>query len=419
MPKFAHMSDIHVGAFREPELKALVSEAFEAAVDECVSERVDFVIISGDIFESNLPDLVSVKRATWKIKQAVDQGIRFYVVYGSHDFSPNYASIVDVLESAGIFVKAERPREGGERLRLDFIEDPSGAKICGISGKKLSLDREDYAALERETLEKESGFKIFVFHGALEEMKPPTLERMEAMPASSLPGGFNYYAGGHVHERALASLPGRPNVAYPGPLFATDYRELTEMARGTSRGFYVVDFDPSGVKSVSFKPVKVCEILEARYSAEGKTATEASEGLAGLAAKLDVKGKVVLLTVEGQLSSGRTSDVDIVRAKKRILGSEPLALQVNHTRLTSREQALGEPLPKPFHVTEREAFQTNLARFKSDEPRLRGENGLSLSVELLAALKADKPENESKGEYQSRVERTGLTTLGLEEDRRC
>ena len=149
MPKFAHLSDVHIGAFRQPELKELLLNAFDKAIDRCIEDAVEFVIISGDMFDSNIPDLASVKRATGKIREARDKGIRFYVIYGSHDFSPNYASIVDVLDSAGLFTKVERSRKLDGGLRLDFVRDQSGVALCGLSGKKLSLDRSDYESLDK------------------------------------------------------------------------------------------------------------------------------------------------------------------------------------------------------------------------------------------------------------------------------
>ena len=48
--KFAHMSDCHVGGWREEKLKELSINAFEQAVDECIKENVAFVLISGDFF---------------------------------------------------------------------------------------------------------------------------------------------------------------------------------------------------------------------------------------------------------------------------------------------------------------------------------------------------------------------------------
>ena len=415
MPKFAHMSDIHIGAFRQPELRALVLGAFEKAIDRCISEKVSFIILAGDIFDSNIPDLSSVRRAAEKMKQAIDSGIRLYAIYGSHDFSPNYSSIVDVLNGAGMFTKAEQMSSSEGRVALSFVQDPSGAKICGISGRKLSIDRDAYALLDRAELEAEPGFKIFVFHGAIEELKPPTLEKMEAMPLSSLPEGFDYYAGGHVHGRQLKSLPGHANVAFPGPLFATDYSELLQLAKGEERGFYIVDFD-GGVSKVEFAPIKVCDVAEVYYSAHGKSSSQAAKELTDLAAETNAEGKVVLLTVEGELSEGKTSDIDFAAVRKRLAASAPLIVLSNNSRLTSKEQVKQAGPPVPVHITERQLFEKEISRVKSEEPKLRGEKGVSLAVDLLGTLKEGKKENETKGTFEERTCRAGFAVLGLEAD---
>jgi len=415
LPKFAHMSDIHIGAFRQPELKGLLLKAFDEAIDRCIKDQVSFVILAGDIFDSNIPDLSAVRRAAEKMKEASDAGIRFYAIYGSHDFSPNYSSIVDVLDGAGLFTTVEAKSRVGDKTVLSFIQDPSGPKICGISGRKLSLDREEYAALSRETLEAEPGFKIFVFHGALDELKPSPLEMMESMPAENLPAGFQYYAGGHVHSRALASLPGRVNIAYPGPLFATDFDELLQLARGKERGFYIVEFDGDRVEKVDYVPVKVCEPVELHYSAQGKSSIRAANELAQLATNSNVAGKVVLLTVEGELAEGKTSDIDFNMIRRRLFASNPLSVLSSYTRLVSKEMPKGLP-PKPVRATEREVFESRVRSVTVDEPRLRGEHGVSLAVGLLGALKEGRKENENKGDFEERVTKSGLAILGLEEE---
>ncbi|MDG6898827.1 MAG: DNA repair exonuclease, partial [Nitrososphaerota archaeon] len=416
MPKFAHMSDIHIGAFRQPELKGLVLDAFEAAVDRCIEEKVAFILLAGDIFDSNIPDLSSVRRAAEKMREAVESGIRFYAIYGSHDFSPNYSSIVDVLNGAGLFTKAEEMSGTEDRVVLSFLQDPSGPKICGISGRKLSIDRDEYAVLDREKLEREPGFKIFVFHGAIEELKPSSLEKMDAMPASSLPASFDYYAGGHVHSRSVTSLPGRTNIAFPGPLFATDYSELLQLAHGEERGFYIVEFDDAGVSDVEYVPVKVCDVVEVHYSADGKTSAKAEKELTELASRSDVGGKVALLTAEGELAEGRTSDIDFFAIRKRLLASRPLIVLSNYSHLTSRELARDAGSPKPVHVTERELFEREVAHVKSEEARLRGEQGVTLALSLLKTLKEGRKENENKGEFEDRTSKAGLDVLGIKEE---
>jgi DNA repair exonuclease SbcCD nuclease subunit len=413
MPKFAHMSDIHIGAFRQPELKGLLLDAFDEAINRCITERVSFVILAGDIFDSNIPDLSAVRRAAEKIKEASDSGIRFYAIYGSHDFSPNYSSIVDVLDGAGLFIKVESKSSVGGKTVLSFVQDPSGPKICGISGRKLSLDREEYASLDKERLEAEPGFKIFVFHGAVDELKPSSLEMMESMPAANLPAGFQYYAGGHVHSRTLSDLPGRTYIAYPGPLFATDFDELLQLARGKERGFYIVEFSDH-VEKVSFFPVRVCEPVELHYSAQGKSSTQAANELAQLASNAKVTGKVVLLTVDGELAEGKTSDIDFNMVRRRLFASNPLSVLSNYSRLVSKEMPKGLS-SKPVRATEREVFESRISSVTVDEPKLRGEQGINLAVSLLGALKEGRKENENKGDFEERVSKSGLAVLGLEE----
>jgi exonuclease SbcD len=416
MPKFAHMSDIHVGAFRQPELKGLLLDAFAAAIDRCIEEKVEFIIMAGDIFDSNIPDLGSVRRAVEKMKQATDAGIRIYAIYGSHDFSPNYSSIVDVLDGAGLFTKTEALSSVEGRTLLSFVQDPSGPKLCGISGRKLSIDREEYAALDKQKLEEEPGFKIFVFHGAIEELKPPSLEKMEAMPAANLPEGFNYYAGGHLHGRSVTSLPGRPNIAFPGPLFATDYSELLPLAHGEERGFYIVSYDDSKVSHIEFVPIRVCDVVEIRYSAVGKTSGQAAKELTEIAAKSQVAGKVTLLTVEGELADGKTSDIDFFAIRKRLMSSGPLIVLSNYSHLSSRELNREVGPPKPVYITERELFAREIVHVKSEEPKLRGEQGVTLALNLLRTLKEARKENENKGEFEDRTSKAGFDALDLKED---
>src|SRR3989449_5664940 len=157
MYSFAHLSDIHVGAFRQPVLQNLVLEAFNKAMDVCMKRNVDFVVVSGDLFDSNIPDMALVNSAVKKMREVNERGIQFYVIYGSHDFSPTQTSIVDILESAGLFTKVTKGKtEEDGKLRLEFTTDErTKAKICGISGRRLGIQKEFFEILDRGSLEME------------------------------------------------------------------------------------------------------------------------------------------------------------------------------------------------------------------------------------------------------------------------
>ena len=61
MYKFAHITDCHLGAWRNPKLRDLNLKAFEQAISKCIAESVNFIVITGDFFDINIPDLGTSK----------------------------------------------------------------------------------------------------------------------------------------------------------------------------------------------------------------------------------------------------------------------------------------------------------------------------------------------------------------------
>ena len=238
MSKFAHMSDIHLGAHREPALRDLERKCFAEAMDMCVREAVDFLLISGDLFHVGIPDLGVVNDAVKKMRELREAKIPIYAIYGSHDYTPTGTSVIDILHTAGILTNIMRASMENGLLRLKMFTDPeTGAKLTGIAARKVGLESKYYEILDRESLEKEVGFKVFAFHSGLTQFKPEYLSEMETIDVGNLPKGFDYYAGGHIHVRGEYHLPGYQRIVFPGPLF-TGYgaSDLEATARGSGGG---------------------------------------------------------------------------------------------------------------------------------------------------------------------------------------
>jgi len=100
--KFAHLADAHLGAWRDPKIRDLNTKSFIIAMDRCMSESVDFILIAGDLFNTSFPPIDCLKIAAQKLKQVKDAGIPVYVIPGSHDYSPSGKTILDVLDEAGL-----------------------------------------------------------------------------------------------------------------------------------------------------------------------------------------------------------------------------------------------------------------------------------------------------------------------------
>lgn len=303
--KFAHLADVHLGGWREPKMRDVNTASFIAAIDRCLAEKVDFIIIAGDLFNTSMPSIESLKVGVQKLKEARDKGLPIYIIPGSHDFSPSGKTILDVLEEAGLFVnvaKGDVTEDG--KLKLRFTVDPkTGVKLTGMLGKKGGLDRKYYEDIMREPLESEPGQKIFLFHCALQEVKPKELAEMDAMSVAFLPKGFDYYAGGHVHVVDRANLGTHNNVVYPGPVFPNNFAELEKLQHGS-----FVLYDNGTVTHV---PLKLHPAIPITVSAEGKTPAETEQAVLEELKTKSLKDAIVTIRVAGTLKQGRPSDLNL------------------------------------------------------------------------------------------------------------
>ena len=225
---------MHLGFQKQEKLQKIEQDVFERAISKCIDCGADFVLIPGDLFHVNIPEMRVQKFAFAGFRRLYEAKIPVYVVYGSHDFSPVSNSVIDLLAEIGYITKVTRATSNNDgTIRLDFLTDAkTGAKITGLAGLKVGRDRDWYEVLDRQSLESEPGFKIFLFHGGIADMKNNKIIDGDHMPISLLPKGFSYYAGGHMHVYNHREFADYPHVVYPGTLFAGHAADLEENAKG-------------------------------------------------------------------------------------------------------------------------------------------------------------------------------------------
>ncbi|MBI1657858.1 MAG: metallophosphoesterase [Thaumarchaeota archaeon] len=411
--RFAHLADVHLGFQRQEPLQEIERRVFEGAVDRCIAEEVDFVLVCGDLFHVNIPDMRVQKMAMKKFHDMHDAGIPAYAVYGSHDFSPTSSSAIDLLEAAGYLRKVTVSSWVDDHIRLEYIQDErTGALIAGLSGLKAGRDMEYYERLDREFLESANGFRIFLFHGAVGEMMQDEISG-ESLPLSYMPRGLDYYAGGHLHTFRNRRFPGYENVVYPGTLFAGQTVDMEENARGMGRGFVMVDFGDK-VERVRFVEAPGCRYELIDVDADGLASEEAAARIRGIADSIDADGKVVILKTYGELGSGRTADIDFSAIRKGLLQGGAYYVMIHRRGLTSKEyKTRGESMGTREEI-ERRTFQDSIADVRIKRAALTGSRGVDLSTDLLAALRHPRPDNEKKVDYERRVTADATSKMGLE-----
>ena len=410
--KFAHMADMHIGAASDPKMRELELRTLEGAFGRCVSEGADFVILAGDIFHVNIPDLEVVKGAVEVFRRFAETGRRIYIVYGSHDFSPNAASIIDIVEAAGLVTRVGKPSGAGEKLMPEVVKDErTGALLTGISGRRGLRERDAFEALDREWLGRLEGFRIFVFHTALDEIKGED-ERYESMPSSLLPEGFDYYAGGHIHRVIDMDLGGR-RVVYPGPLFTGWGSDLEATASGVARGFFMVEADGSGRVSKEFIETTPFKGELIRIEARGETAAQLNAMLEAITSEHDVGGKVVVLKVSGEISSGRTSDVDFAGARRRIADAGAIYVHLSRNQLRAREMESASVHGETTSQIEDGVLREMAGAVKGRNERLT-KSCVEVARQLLAQLRSPKLEGETQRDYDARMMAAAKSVLGAD-----
>lgn len=387
--KFAHIADVHVGNWRDKKLKNLVIEAFEQSISLCIAENVDFVIIAGDLFDTALPGIDMVKRVFRQLKKLRDKDIPLYYIAGSHDQSPSGKTMLDVIEEADLGKDVMRGYVENQQITLEFTKDKkTGAKLTGLIGKAGQLDRQDYKSLNRKHLEDEDGFKIFLFHTTLSELKPKELEKVEGSPISFLPKGFDYYAGGHVHIVERFSSDQYDNVVYPGPVFPANFAELEKLGNG---GFYIYND-----KDLEYQSIHVKDVLKKHVVHEG-TLSSWEEKVSKELSNQDCDDKIVVIRLEGIITNASKADLHIHKYIKEMQENGAFKVLKKTTGLKSLEF---EEITRSFESNtdiESELIDENV----SDRNIFKNEK--DVMKDLIKTLSSKKEEGEKVHTYEDRI----------------
>jgi len=409
--RFAHLSDCHLGAWRNEILNQMGYDAFTQTITNIIEENVDFVIISGDLFDISNPKVDVLDLAVRELKKLHDKNIPVYGIMGSHDFSPSDNSMIRPLISAGLFIDVSKGENMDDnKLKLHFFQDSkTKIKLTGLRARKRSLEIEDYKRLTIGNLESEEGIKIFVLHTMLSELKPIEFKDMESAPKSLLPRDFAYYAGGHLHKTVPEKLREgdqtlvvneKNKIIYPGSLYPTNFRELEKYQHG---GFCIVsgDIDIASHSSdlkVKFIPIKPIEILPLVIDCTNKTVIESLEHIEQKISAMDAENKIVTVRIMGSLTSGRTYEIKSNEITTQLRNKGALEVLINKNALISKEYT---PISVVVGKTNEEIEET-LIHEHAEKTNLKGISKKDMENkihEILGVLGTDREEGTKVNVY--------------------
>ncbi len=293
--KFAHLADCHLGGWRQEELQNLNFQSFQKALQICIQEKIDFMLISGDLFDSAYPPIEILKETFSEFRKLKEANIPVFIIAGSHDFSASGKTFLDVLEKAGFCKNVEKFEEidGKIKLQPTFFKDIA---IYGYSGKKSSMEIQDLLKTDFSSVHP---YTIFMIHTTISDVVGTI--PMDSLDKLKLPLA-DYYAMGHIHQ-VFETTESNSRYVYPGPIFPNNFQELADLKCGS---FQLVDLENNKTQTKNIKlEIKPVEYLEIHLE-NGMTATEK------IIQELDKRNlvdKIVLLKLKGILKQGKTGDI--------------------------------------------------------------------------------------------------------------
>jgi DNA repair protein SbcD/Mre11 len=420
--KFAHFADCHIGGWRDPKLKDASITAFCKAMDFCVQHQVDFILISGDLFNTPLPSIDNIKQTVTTFKKVKAKNIPVYLIAGSHDYSPSGKTMLDVLEEAELFVNVckEQPQqeknegEAKEKntLKLQFTTDSkTGVKLLGLTGKRGMLDKNDYALLDKESLEQEPGKKIFLFHTAIAEFMPNQFAQVQSVPLSHFPKGCMYYAGGHIHMISEHDLTGQGygTFTYPGPLFPNSMNEVEDIGRG---GLYIVE-EKEGTCVPQWFPIQLYNTFCFTLDCTRKTAEQIEEDINTQVKDKELYNTLVTMRLKGVMK-GKPSDVNFSKVFKHVYDQGAYFVMRSTTKLES-DQAQESVFANTEEQDEESLVHAYLNQQNEEDKDINVEQEQGKIVSLIKAFSAEKQEGERVSDFEKRVVSDGDTVLKFKE----
>jgi len=349
--RFFHAADIHLDsplrglAGHEGNAVARVRTATREALDTLVGlaieEKVNFLIIAGDLYDGDWRDYKTGLFFAAQMGRLNKESIPVYLLHGNHDAESQITRRLDLPDNVHVF---------GTRKPETFALDELKVALHGQSFRQRDVTDNlapDYPSPVS------GAFNIGVLHtglggmGGHENYAPCTIEDLTNK-------GYDYWALGHVHQASV--LHEKPHVVFPGNLQGRHAREtgakgasLVSVEDGDIVELTTVPCDVVrwAVLTVSLDSAEnVSDVIDRVHDAVKAAANEADGRL--LACRIVLEGRTIvhdrLVASEDRMQAEARAGAlglgdEVAWVEKVVISTEP---EVDAQTLAEREDAIGE-----------------------------------------------------------------------------
>ena len=270
--KILHTSDLHIGKYIGTyDLKEDTEYVLNQVVDTAIRERVEVVLISGDVFDRPNPSEEAIKMYVSFLKQLLDKNIKVIAISGNHDSGIRLSAYKEIL-GKGYFVEGEfnspmrKVSLNDEYGPVNFYMLPFFTPFIVKSNLKLEKGLENYDLAMDEIIKRENidtsqrniilahqfvaGFK---FGGSEEDFSYSNGDEKNVAGVGIISldkfQNFDYVALGHIHKPQKIS---RETIRYSGSLLKYKTSEID----GPDKSVVIIDLKEKGNIEVKLDPIK-------------------------------------------------------------------------------------------------------------------------------------------------------------------
>lgn len=249
MIRFIHAADIHLDSplkglakrLNLPAAKILSAtrEALVNLVTLAINEKVDFVLLAGDIYDGDPEDLSANFHFNQQMGRLNQKNIKVVMITGNHDAKS----------------KISRPLSPPKNLTILSTDNPESCEITK-EGDVIAIIHGQGFLNQAETRNLATAYpapiagklNIGILHTSLDGRDG----HANYAPTSTkelINKGYSYWALGHVHTREVVHE--KPYIIFPGNIQGRHIRETG------AKGCYLVTFKDNHEAQLEFKPIDV------------------------------------------------------------------------------------------------------------------------------------------------------------------
>tara|TARA_Y100000590_G_scaffold24253_2_gene27600 strand:+ start:12351 stop:13589 length:1239 start_codon:yes stop_codon:yes gene_type:complete len=247
--RFIHAADIHLDAAfssRSEDIRKRLREAsrnaFKGLVDTALNEKVDAVLLAGDLFDDSRLSFETERFLLEQLHRLNQTNTPVVYATGNHDPGHEGHRSGKLKWPSNVTIAQD-----SDPVNISIARDGENLGTVTAVGHGSSIETDDLSRfLEPPNSQLPS---VAVLHtqvldspgsGNHERYAPSHLDHLKK-------AGFNYWALGHVHKHSC--LCENPGIYYPGNLQGRNHKEIG------AKGFLIVDMSRGASPIVEFKDI--------------------------------------------------------------------------------------------------------------------------------------------------------------------